>query len=588
MKRSYPLLTLGIASCVLAGGTPLAWAAEAPVQAVPLSAVLQQTPLSTLSVTSKNINKENELVKVNVSIPVISGMKDTRYQAELNDNIERLATEDLANLEKQAQEGADQAKQQGFPYHPYELSVTYKLTSNGGEANAARISLRVDTYTYTGGANGMPRVDTYNFTDGTEAKPLTLQDLFGADYKQTIDAAIRQTMQANPSFYFPEMFKGISDTQPFYLEQGQAVIVFQKYDIAPGAAGTPEFRIPLPGSAANAAGSGVIVTAKTVNKTTELLKATLSIPVLSGMNDTKYQAQVNESIERKAMEGLTLMEQQAQKDYDQSKQSGYTFRPYELDVRYVLKSAGGAENANRISLEVQTYTYTGGANGMPVVDTYNFTDGTEAKPLTLQDLFGENYKQTIDAAIQQQIAAHPDDYFKDAFQGISDSPTFYVENGDAVIVFSKYEVAPGAAGTPEFRIPLPGSTAAVTPPEASAPVPASGFNVNGQSLTTEAAPVYLNEAGVQLVPLRVIADTLGYTLTWDAEKRQAELSKGAQWTVVQEGKDAYIVNKMAPVSLGTEPVIHDDKLYVPLTFFSNILKQEVKDENGIISILSPK
>ncbi|MFH5186853.1 hypothetical protein ACHHV8_32070 [Paenibacillus sp. TAB 01] len=45
---------------------------------------------------------------------------------------------------------------------------------------------------------------------------------------------------------------------------------------------------------------------------------------------------------------------------------------------------------------------------------------------------------------------------------------------------------------------------------------------------------------------------------------------------------------MAPVSLGTEPVIHDDKLYVPLTFFSNILKQEVKDENGIISILSPK
>ncbi|MFH5186851.1 hypothetical protein ACHHV8_32060 [Paenibacillus sp. TAB 01] len=93
MIRSYPLLTLGIASCVLAGGTPLAWAAEAPVQAVPISAVLQQTPLSTLSVTSKNINKENELVKVNVSIPVISGMKDTRYQAELNDNIERLATD---------------------------------------------------------------------------------------------------------------------------------------------------------------------------------------------------------------------------------------------------------------------------------------------------------------------------------------------------------------------------------------------------------------------------------------------------------------------------------------------------------------
>ncbi|OXM83579.1 stalk domain-containing protein [Paenibacillus rigui] len=328
--------------------------------------------------------------------------------------------------------------------------------------------------------------------------------------------------------------------------------------------------------------STIAITSKDVTKENALLIAKLSIPVLSGMKDTRYQAEVNDIIERHAMEELAALEQQAQQDADEAKQSGgYEFRPYGFDVRYEVKAAGRPEEANRVSLKVMTYTYTGGANGMSRVDAYNFTNEAEAKPLTLRDLFGDSYKQTIDGIIGQAIQAKPEDYFKDAFQGISDAQTFYVENGEAVIVFGKYEIAPGAAGNPEFRIPLAGGS--------SAAAPAGGLAVNGKPLPSGEAQAYVNDAGVTMLPLRAVTEALGYKLTWNAEKRQAELSKGAQWTAVQEGKDSYTINKMAPVQLGTAPILHTEKLYVPLAFFSDILKLDVTKANGGgIHIQAPK
>jgi hypothetical protein len=347
------------------------------------------------------------------------------------------------------------------------------------------------------------------------------------------------------------------------------------------ASGTPELRT-LPGSTTATAVSSPVVTTKEVNKESDVFTAKLNIPVLSGMKDTRYQGELNDIIERNAMENLTNLAKQAQEDAASAKQSGFEFRPYQLDVSYEVKSSGAADNANRISLKVQTYSYTGGANGMPFVATYNFVDGAEAKPVTLASLFGDNYKQIIDAQVQKTIQANPDNYFKDAFKGISDTQAFYVEKGDAVLVFQKYDIAPGAAGNPEIRIPLNTDSTVVTPPAAE------GMKINGQDLLPAVAPVHVNESGVTMIPLRPVSEALGYTLTWNAEKRQAELSKGAQWTAVQDGKDYYTINKMAPIQLGTAPTIHNEMMYVPLAFFSDILKQEVTKTNGAISINAPK
>ena len=56
-------------------------------------------------------------------------------------------------------------------------------------------------------------------------------------------------------------------------------------------------------------------------------------------------------------------------------------------------------------------------------------------------------------------AADPEaDFFHDqfGFTSISEDQLFYLnENGEPVVVFEKYAIAPGYMGMPEFTVPLP-------------------------------------------------------------------------------------------------------------------------------------
>lgn len=85
----------------------------------------------------------------------------------------------------------------------------------------------------------------YNL-DLKNGKLLTLKDVLGEDYKQIADEEIRRQMQeraASGSVYF-EGFEGIDEYTPFYLnESGNPVIVFDKYELAPGSEGQQEFEI---------------------------------------------------------------------------------------------------------------------------------------------------------------------------------------------------------------------------------------------------------------------------------------------------------------------------------------------------------
>ncbi len=341
------------------------------------------------------------------------------------------------------------------------------------------------------------------------------------------------------------------------------------------AAGVPVQAVPISAAVQQDA---VKVSAKAVQEKTDQYSADLSIPVIEGLKDKKYQDQLNDILERHAMKDLELLKKQAENDAAEAKKSGFEFRPYEVIVKYEVKAGGGAADAGMFSIAVTTYTYTGGAHGLPRTDTYNVLNQDAAKRVELKDLFGAGYKQTIDKHIQDEIAKHPDDYFKDGFEGIDDTQSFYIHQGSAVIVFGPYEIAPYAAGMPEFVIPLPNQ--AQTPD--SRP---HKLVVNGSELSTVDAAVYTDAKGTVTVPLRIVAEALGYELKWNAKEQAAELRKGAQWTVVRTGKDEYVINKMAPVALGAAPVINSEgKMYVPLAFFSDILKADVKSEAGTITI----
>jgi hypothetical protein len=197
-------------------------------------------------VTSKTLQSKEKWLKTNIKIPVFQGLTDTKYQDQLNDIIESHASKDMDKWEKEAAEAAADAQKNGYTMHPYQLTITYELTSDGKDDSL--ISLKVITEGI-GMNNGDPRVDTYNFTNEAEAQRVTLEDLFGKDYKSIVDKAVKTAIAADQDQYFTneDGFQGIDAEQSFYVADGKAYIVFQKYSIAPGSTGTPEFAVKLPG-----------------------------------------------------------------------------------------------------------------------------------------------------------------------------------------------------------------------------------------------------------------------------------------------------------------------------------------------------
>ncbi|MFS0840942.1 stalk domain-containing protein [Paenibacillus sp. 1P03SA] len=312
----------------------------------------------------------------------------------------------------------------------------------------------------------------------------------------------------------------------------------------------------------------VQVTTKEIKEESPELSVNLQIPVIEGMKDKQYQDELNDIIYRHAMKDVEAVRKQAQGDLAAANGSASELAmPYSVDSVFEVSASGGQKDANRLSLRVVTSVFTGGAHGMPRVDTYNVLNEEEAQLVELKDLFGDNYKAIIDKQIGQEIAKHPDDFFEDAFSGITDTQSFQIKDGKAVIVFSPYEIAPYAAGIQEFSIPISqgGSSSAPT-----------SLVVGGEVLSEKQGALYTTAAGTTMVPLRITAEKLGFQLKWNQEQWAAELSKGAVWTSVYKGKDAYTINKMAPFSLGEAAVIKEDgNMYVPASFFSKVLKADV-------------
>lgn len=89
---------------------------------------------------------------------------------------------------------------------------------------------------------------------------------------------------------------------------------------------------------------------------------------------------------------------------------------------------------------------------------------------------------------------------------------------------------------------------------------------------------------VVMVPLRINAEKLDYTVEWHAEGQKVSLSKGAQYASFAIGTDSYSFSKAAPVALGHVPVLYNgDTTYVPLAFFTEVLDINSKYvENSLV------
>ncbi len=91
--------------------------------------------------------------------------------------------------------------------------------------------------------------------------------------------------------------------------------------------------------------------------------------------------------------------------------------------------------------------------------------------------------------------------------------------------------------------------------------------------------------GVTMIPLRASLEALGYEIKWNDMTQSIEVNKGAQWTSITLGENAYFKNRMAPSPLSAAPAAVNERTVVPVEFFTEILGIGIQVENGQVKLI---
>ena len=102
---------------------------------------------------------------------------------------------------------------------------------------------------------------------------------------------------------------------------------------------------------------------------------------------------------------------------------------------------------------------------------------------------------------------------------------------------------------------------------------------NGKELVLGQDDRIINKGKTVLLPLRVIAENLGYSIVWQAEQQQIELKSGDEIAATfrigsksyQKGQDV--------IGLANAPELVNGKTLVPVEFFTDVLNMKVSVSN---------
>ncbi len=218
---------------------------------------------------------------------------------------------------------------------------------------------------------------------------------------------------------------------------------------------TQSIMVYAPGTK-EASTNGVIVCAREIKSTTDQLELNMQIPIITGMTNKSLQEKINKEVLDKALQTKNELESSYKEYTTSAKEFDFPVYPFQLYVAYEAYTSGGV-----LSLVVETYQYSGGAHGLTWRDYYNL-DTQNGRQLSLQELFKDNagYINTINGEIQKRITDQINSgqgmYFEgdEGFKTISANHPFYINDNHIVLCFGQYEIAPYAAGMPEFQLPI--------------------------------------------------------------------------------------------------------------------------------------
>lgn len=200
--------------------------------------------------TFRSYETEEDGIGISVEIPAIeaieqeTGIKLEKVNRQIYDMCAQYAGEAAARAREYRKAFLDTGgSKEEWAAHKIKIQVGYEIKSQSGEYLSFVVR---GTESWT---SAYSRARYYN-VDLKTGNMVTLKDLLGEDAVSKADESIRRQIKERSlrgeTFFDGEEggFSGISEDAAFYIsESGRPVIVFEKYEIAPGAAGEVEFEI---------------------------------------------------------------------------------------------------------------------------------------------------------------------------------------------------------------------------------------------------------------------------------------------------------------------------------------------------------
>lgn len=192
---------------------------------------------------------EDPIRYVDAEIPQLENTEKTELEARVNQEIRKVVQEYVTESEARSKAYYDAFVETGGDpedFIPLGITVDYETKYIGQEYVSFVVSqheTRFDAY----------NCDYYYNIDLENGENVTLRDWFGPQYRQIVAESIETTIEdwseEQRSILWDDLSIAdlISEDTNFYLDQdGQVVVVIEKYQAAYGAAGDLEFTIAQP------------------------------------------------------------------------------------------------------------------------------------------------------------------------------------------------------------------------------------------------------------------------------------------------------------------------------------------------------
>lgn len=197
------------------------------------------------------------VMNIKYEYPLIDNPNNETIIEEFNQNYKTIAEKFIeenknGDLAKETIEFYNNALKEDFEFRPYSLGETFDVTYNRNKI----VSILSNNYSYTGGAHPN-HIQSNVVYDLATNKKLELTDILNKtedEIKQIFIDGFSKMVDNEPDAYFEEAKETISnsvdklDKINFYLSNTGLVFFFEVYEIAPYAAGNPNFSIPFKGN----------------------------------------------------------------------------------------------------------------------------------------------------------------------------------------------------------------------------------------------------------------------------------------------------------------------------------------------------